>query len=160
MTSPAAGPELVGMGFYWQDLAVGQRFRTLNRTVTDADIVAFIGTTGMTEVMFTDATFGQGAAASGRIAPAALTWTLIEGLLCQSMIQGTGLAMLEADLRVRAPVHAGDTVHAIVEVISIRQTSRGNRAVVTTSNDIINQKGETVIACRAVRMLAGRPDAA
>ncbi len=36
----------VGIGFYWNDLAVGDRFKTLNRTITDADIVNFIGVTG------------------------------------------------------------------------------------------------------------------
>jgi hypothetical protein len=53
---------------------------------------------------------------------------------------------------------AGDTVHAEVEVIAIRPTSKGNRGIVTTTNDVINQNGETVITYRAVRMMAGRPE--
>ena len=27
----------VGIGFYWDDLATGQKFRTLNRTITEAE---------------------------------------------------------------------------------------------------------------------------
>ena len=52
----------------------------------------------------------------GQFVPAALTYSLVEGLLCQSMIQGTGLAMLELKKRVLAPVRVGDTVHGEIEV--------------------------------------------
>jgi 3-hydroxybutyryl-CoA dehydratase len=149
-------PRLVGPGFYWQDFSAGDRYRTLARTITEADIIAFVGVTGMTEVLFTDQTFGQGVAARGRVSPAALTYTLIEGIQCQTLIQATGLALLEVDKKVLAPVTAGDTVHAILEVLEVRQTSKGNRAVVTTRNDIVNQNGETVITYTAKRLIAGR----
>jgi acyl dehydratase len=43
-----------------------------------------------------------------------------------------------------------------VEVVAIKPTSRGNRAVVTTMNNIVNQRGDTVITYKAVRMMAGR----
>ena len=46
----------LGQGFYWQDLQVGQRFRTHRRTITEADLVGFIGVTGMLEAIFIDAT--------------------------------------------------------------------------------------------------------
>ena len=40
-------PELVGLGFTWNGLDVGYRFRTVGRAVTDADLVNFISITGM-----------------------------------------------------------------------------------------------------------------
>jgi acyl dehydratase len=148
----------VGIGFYWDDLKVGDRFRTLNRTITEPDIVNFIGVTGMVETLFTDLSFAShGGVMRGRVAPAALTYTIIEGLLCQSTMQTTGLALLEVEKKVLQPVVAGDTVHAEVEVTAVRPTSKGNRGIVTTVNNVINQKGETVITYRAVRMMAGRP---
>ncbi len=150
----------VGIGFYWNDLNAGDKFRTLNRTITEPDIVNFIGVTGMVETLFTDLSFGDhgGGIMQGRVAPAALTYTIIEGLLCQSTMQTTGLALLEVEKKVLKPVFAGDTVHAEVEVTAVRPTSKGNRGIVTTQNDVINQKGEKVITYRAVRMMAGRPD--
>jgi acyl dehydratase len=149
----------VGVGFYWDDLTVGESFRTLNRTITEADIVGFIGVTGMVETLFTDLSFGEhgGGLMGGRVAPAALTYTMIEGLLCQSTMQTTGLALLEVEKKVLKPVFAGDTVHAEVEVLALRPTSKGNRGIVTTRNDVLNQHGDTVISYRAVRMMAGRP---
>ena len=149
--------QTLGLGMTWEQLSPGQKFRTLNRTITETDLVMFVGVTGMVEVIFTDHTFGrEKGTIQGRFVPAALTYSLIEGLLCQSMIQGTGLAMLELKKQVLAPVRIGDTVHAEVEVTSVRPTSKGNRGIVGSKIDIKNQNGEVVISYEATRMLAGR----
>ena len=149
----------VGRGFYWDELTVGEKFKTLNRTITDADIVNFIGVTGMVETIFTDLSFDEhhGAAMVGRVAPAALTYTIIEGLLCQSTMQTTGLALLEVEKKILKPVKAGDTVHCVVEVLSTRETSKGGRGIATTGNSIVNQDGDTVIYYKATRMMRGNP---
>ena len=47
MTAPTAKYPLLGHGFFWQDLEVGQKFQTFNRTVTETDLVNFISCTGM-----------------------------------------------------------------------------------------------------------------
>jgi acyl dehydratase len=147
----------VGLGLYWNDLTVGQRFRTINRTVTEPDLVNFINATGLVEVIFTDLTFGaeSGAAIKGRPVPGAMCYSFIEGLLAQSTMQHTGLAMLETTMKVSGPTMVGDTIHGEVEVLAIRPTSKGNRGIVTTRNDIVNQRGETPITYTAVRMMAG-----
>jgi 3-hydroxybutyryl-CoA dehydratase len=147
--------KLVGWGFHWQDIEVGARYRTINRTVTETDLVNFISVTGMLETIFIDATFETGAI-KGRFVPAALSYTLIEGLQCQSFFQGTGLALLEVEQKVLHPVMVGDTLHGEIEVVSVKPTSKGNRAVVTSINDVINQRGDKVLTYKAVRMMAGR----
>jgi acyl dehydratase len=153
----AAEIQTLGMGFTWEQLSAGQKFRTLNRTVTETDLMMFVGVTGMVEVIFTDQTFGaEKGTIQGRFVPAALTYSLIEGLLCQSMIQGTGLAMLELNKKVLKPVRVGDTIHAEVEVTSVRPTSKGNRGIVASKDDIKNQDSEVVITYEATRMLAGK----
>jgi 3-hydroxybutyryl-CoA dehydratase len=145
----------LGQGFYWQDLTVGQRFRTHRRTITEADLVGFIGVTGMLEKIFIDATPMPGGI-SGRPVPALLTTAIIEGFIFQTMIQGTGLALLESTTKAVAPVRVGDTVHAIVEVAGVRPTTKGNRAIVDSTITILNQNDETVLISTARRMLAGR----
>jgi acyl dehydratase len=151
--------ERLGQGFYWQDLKVGQRFQTFRRTVTETDLVNFIGTTGMLEAIFIDANH-EGGAMKGRPVPAALTYALIEGFLLQSMIQGTGLAMLELHQKIFKPVVVNDTIHAEVEVVEVRETSKGGRAVVTSRIDVHNQRNELVMTYTATRLLAGRPGGA
>ncbi|GAP34308.1 MaoC family dehydratase [Piscinibacter sakaiensis] len=146
-----------GQGMYFQDLHVGQRMRTFRRTVTETDLVNFINVTGMLEAIFIDADYSaESGAIGGRVVPAALTYTLIEGLLFQSMIQGTGLAMLELVQKALAPVFVGDSVWAVVEVTGIRPTSKGHRAIVDSRIDVYNQRGEQVMTYDARRMLAGR----
>ena len=149
-------PKVLGMGFYWQDLQVGQKFVTFKRTITETDIINFISCTGMLETIFIDKTFDAGAI-SGRPVPGALTYGIIEGILMQSMVQGTGLALLEVHKKMLAPVIAGDTVHANVLVTGIKPTSKQNRAVVDTHIDIKNQNDVVVISYDVKRMLAGRP---
>ncbi|MDI1251555.1 MaoC family dehydratase N-terminal domain-containing protein [Thermomonas sp.] len=156
MTARDTNLPRLGQGFYWQDLEVGQRFRTFRRTVTETDLVNFIGVTGMLEAIFIDTSFEEGAI-PGRPVPAVLTYSLIEGLLLQSMIQGTGLASLEVHKKVLKPVMVGDTVFAEVEITGVRLTSKGNRAIVTSQVDIYNQRDEQVITYTVTRMLAGRP---
>ncbi|MEA3393086.1 MAG: acyl dehydratase [Pseudomonadota bacterium] len=147
-------PQL-GRGFVWQDLQVGQRMRTFRRTVTETDLVNFIGVTGMLEAIFIEEGY-EGGAIEGRPVPAALTYTLIEGFILQTMIQGTGLAMLELHQKILAPVVVGDTIEAVIEVTEIRPTSRKARAVVTSRIDVFNQRGAMVMSYTATRLLAGR----
>ena len=153
-TMDHAAPRL-GQGFVWQDLQVGQRFRTFRRTVTESDLVQFINVTGMLEAIFIEDGY-EGGAIQGRPVPGALTYTFIEGFILQSMIQGTGLAMLELRQKILAPVVVGDSIGAVVEVTDIRPTSKNNRAVVTSLITVTNQRGEPVMEYTATRLLAGR----
>lgn len=147
----------LGQGYYWQDLAVGQKFKTYRRTVTEADLVGFINCTGMLEVIFTDAEYSAThGAVNGRIVPGALTYGLIEGLLFQTMLQGTGLAMLEASMKALAPVFVDDAIHAVVEVTGIKPTSKNGRAVLTSQVKVYNQRDEAVLAYDISRLVAGR----
>ena len=154
---PAGGPRppLLGRGYYWQELREGQRFRTFRRTVTETDLVAFVSATGMLEPVFVDAT--HEGAMGPRPVPAALTWSLIEGILLRTMLHGTGLALLEAAQRPLAPVRVGDTIRAEVAVTGVRPASRGNRAVVASEARVLNQRGECVMTCTATRLVAGAP---
>jgi len=148
----------MGQGAYWQDLQVGQRWRTFRRTVTEADLVNFINATGMLEAIFIENGY-EGGAIQGRPVPGALTYTFIEGFILQSMIQGTGLAMLELHQKILAPVLVGDSIDAVVEVTGVRPTSQGHRAVVTSRIEVFNQRREPVMEYTATRLLAGRPTA-
>ena len=101
----------IGHGYTWNDLEVGFKFRTLNRTITESDLVGFVNATGMLEMIFIDQTFEhEGGIKGGRVVPAALPYCLMEGLLCQTVQQMTGLALLEIEKKVLKPTFVGDTV--------------------------------------------------
>lgn len=149
--------ELVGRGFYYEDFPLGRRFRTIGRTVTDADITAFVGVTGMTEVLFTDMAYVQSESIiKGRVAPAALVIAFAEGILMQTTLQHTGLAFLGMSVEVKQPVFAGDTISVVCEVSQTRLTKNPARGIVTTKNDIYNQNGECVFTYTPTRMIKVR----
>jgi acyl dehydratase len=156
----AADMKTLGQGYFWQDLSVGQKFRTYRRTVTETDLVGFINCTGMLEVIFIDAEYSEKfGAVKGRVVPAALTYGLIEGFLFQTMMQGTGLAMLEVHKKALAPVFVGDSIWATVEVTGIKPTSKLGRAVLTSQVEVFNQNGDAVLTYSIVRLVAGRGEA-
>lgn len=150
------GKKRLGQGFFWQELTVGDEFVTFRRTITEADLVNFISVTGMLEELFIDTTHDAGAI-GGRLVPAALTYSMIEGMLLTTMIQGTGLALLETHLKALSPVRVGDTVHAKVAVTGLRPTKSSNRAIVTSDVNVLNQDDVAVLGYTVVRMLAGEP---
>ncbi len=155
MTSLFESLPVFGKGPTWETLSPGRMGRTLRRTVTEADLVNFIGVTGMTEAIFIDADY-PGKAIPGRLVPAALTQCLIEGLLFQSVIQGVGLALLECNLKALAPVRVGDSIWATLDILEVKPTSKNNRAVVTSEVTVYNQREEAVLSYTVKRMVAGK----
>jgi len=150
--------ETVGLGRCWEDMPVGYRFGTVGRTITEPDLVNFVGSTGMVEVLFTNTDYAkQHAPGGGRIVPAVLVLGIAEGLTIQATLQGTGLAFIHMGLDVKGPTFAGDTIHVEAEVMESRPSSKDpRRGLVRTRNQIVNQNGETVIVYTPLRLMVGR----
>jgi acyl dehydratase len=150
--------ETVGLGLYFEDMPVGKTFKTIGRTVTEADITNFVNATGLVEVLFTNLEFlREESDIQGRVAPGALAYCFAEGLLAQATMQHTGFAFLEMELKVEGPVLAGDTIHVECEVTEARRSkSRPERGLVRTRNRIIKQDGTVVITYTPLRMIKCR----
>jgi acyl dehydratase len=91
-------------------------------------------------------------AIKGRPVPGALVYAFAEGLLLPTM-QDTGLAFLNCTLDVKAPTVVGDTIHVECEVIEHRLTSKGDRGLVRFANQVLNQRGESVLEYNPLRLL-------
>ena len=152
--------ETVGLGFCLEDLPVGRQFKTIGRTVTEADITNFVNCTGMVEVLFTNLEFlAHESDIKRRLAPAALVYAFAEGLLVQSTMQYTGLAFLHMELNVENPVFAGDTVHAECEIIEARRSrsrSRPGRGLVRTRIRVVKQNSTVALTYTPLRMIKCR----
>jgi acyl dehydratase len=150
--------ETLGLGLYFEDLPVGRQFRTIGRTVTEADIVNFINTTGMTEVLFSNMEFLKTESdIKQRVAPGALSYCFAEGLLVQATMQHTGFAFLGMELTIENPVFAGDTIHVECEVIESRRSkTRPNRGLVRTRNRVVKQDGTVALVYTPLRMVKAR----
>ena len=155
--------KIVGLGLFFEDLPVGRQFRTIGRTVTEADIVNFCNCTGNTEVLFTNLEFLRlESDIKGRPVPGALTYCMAEGLLAQATMQHTGFAFLHMELNIESPVLAGDTIHVEVEVIDARLSrSRPGRGLVRTRNRVVKEDGAVALVYTPLRMVKcrdGKPD--
>ncbi|MEE9203190.1 MAG: MaoC/PaaZ C-terminal domain-containing protein [Dehalococcoidia bacterium] len=144
-------------GKYYEDLSVGDKFVTLGRTVTETDIVNFLGLSRIMEPLFNDREYyeKQGLL-QGRLVPGPLTYVISMGLFTHlGIVHGTVLAFLGMDdFRIPRPVFCGDTIHLDVEVFSQRRTSKPEQGVVTFRFTTKNQRDETVMYWNHSLMLA------
>lgn len=138
---------------FYDELNVGDRREFRGITVTETHIVNFAGVTGDHYVLHTDAEYARTTPFGQRVA---------HGLLVLSL--GAGLIPLEPDrviaflgmeeVKFLAPTFIGDTVHPVMEVLAKRDKAAGG--IVTIREEIVNQRGETVIAARLQVLVANK----
>src|SRR5689334_12648865 len=151
----SAVPPLM-QGRTYQQNVVGDTVGTAGRTITEADVVAFVTLAGLNEPVLMDESGAKAAGYKGRLVAGTLTFTYAEGLVMQSgAIHGTGMAFLGSTVDVKAPVFVGDTITVVVEVLESRPTSKGDRGVVTTRNTVVNGDGTVVMVYEPKRMILG-----
>ena len=96
-------------------------------------------------------------AAGGHPVPGALVFSMAEGLVIPTTLQGSGLAFLSMGFDIKGPTYVNDTIHVEIAVTEIKPTSKNPmRALVRTTNEVKNQKGETVLVYTPLRMMQGR----
>jgi acyl dehydratase len=152
---------MIGHGTYFDDYAVGARYATLARTISETDIVSFVNLGGFTEPLFMDMEYVKKESLFGRrMAPGALTLTFSEGLVMQTgLIHGVGMAWLGGEVKVTAPVLEGDTIRVEIEIAGKRETSKPDRGIVTYKHRVLNQRDETVMELTLHRMIRRKPRA-
>ncbi|HQR55094.1 MAG TPA: MaoC family dehydratase [Burkholderiaceae bacterium] len=111
-----------------EDLRPGMT-ATFSKTITEADIVLFAGVSGDNNAVHLNEEFAAASPFGGRIAHGFLTASVISAAVA-NRLPGPGTVYLGQQLRFKAPVRPGDTVHATVTVESV-DTARA-RAVLAT----------------------------
>ena len=146
---------MIRQGLNYEEHAIGATYQTLARTVTDADISTFVNLCGFTEPLFMDMEYvARESVFKGRPAPGAFTFCLSEGLVMQTgLIHGTGMSYLGSDIRIVAPVLAGDTLRVAVTITEKRETKKPDRGIVTYKHEVTNQRGELVLEAIIRRMI-------
>ncbi len=135
MSEPQIAPTLTDRasvdefhGYYLEDLSIGLG-ASYAKTVTDADVVLYAGISGDVNPIHLNQEFAAGTDFGKTIAHGMLSAGFISTVL-GTKLPGPGCIYLGQSLKFRAPVRAGDTVVARVEVISIDE-SKG-RVVLST----------------------------
>jgi len=117
---------------------------TIGKTVTEADILMFAAVSTDTNPVHIDAEAAAASIFKERVAQGMLSASLISAVL-GNKLPGPGTILLSQNLRFRAPVKIGDTVHATVEVTGLDALKR--RATLSTTCTV---NGKTVIVGEAV----------
>lgn len=140
------------------DIEEGDVSVTSGRTITEADIVNFAGVSGdfnhihLDEERMSESMFGE------RIAHGMLVLSAATGLIWQSRSKAERESVVAFygldELRFRAPVYVGDTIHVEGEVIETREKPDGpGNGTVRYALEIKNQRDMTVISCEMLSLL-------
>lgn len=135
-------------GKYFEDLAVGDRFRhTTGRTVTEMDNVLFSALTFNTQPLHINEDFAAQTQYGRRIVNGLFTLALVVGLSVSELTEGTIVANLGYEKVAHPhPVYHGDTVYAETEVLEKRPSaSKPDRGVVRLKQIGRNQAGVVVV---------------
>ena len=130
---------------YYEELKVGDRREFSGLTITETHVVNFAGVTGDHFGLHMDAEYAKTTPFKQRIAHGLLVLSCGAGLL--PLLPGRMQAFLGMDeVRFRAPVFLGDTIHPVMEVLEKSDKDPGG--VVTLAETILNQREEIVISAR------------
>lgn len=132
-------------------------FTTPSRTVTEADVVGFAALSGDYNPLHTDEEFAKAGRFGRRIAHGALTLAILTGLWDRmGIVAGSVEAFYGIDdLKFTLPVFFGDTLHAVIKVVDKKE--REANGIVTLSNEVLNQKGETALVCNTRLVIRRKP---
>ena len=133
-------------GLYWEEWKIGAEFVTSARTITETDIVNFAGISGDYNPLHIDEEFCRNTQFGTRIAHGPLVYSIATGLIFHlHLYDDTLIAFLGFDsLKFTKPVKIGDTIHARVEVIEKRETSKSDRGIMKRLLQVLNQNNELV----------------
>ena len=141
------------MGMYFEQFTPDATFRTPGRTITEGDIGTFAGLTGDYNPVHTDVMFAATTQFGTRIAHGPFGIGLAFGLASRlDLIDGTVIALLSVQWDFKAPVRAGDTLHAEIAVTEARPSKQQDRGIVGLGINMVNQHAEPRAALSLLAM--------
>lgn len=136
------GSETGPLGFH--DVAVGQTWTSLSRTVLESDVLAFAHLTGDFNPLHVDPEFAKKTPFGQPIAHGLLGLSLVAGLGSQCPWMRTAAFLRIREWNFLKPIYFGDQVHVETEILAKEPQGRGRRGIVTWRRRLMNQAGEAV----------------
>lgn len=141
---------------YFEEFIAGQRFTSPQRTITQADLKAFVQLSGLDLPMFMSDDAARQAGHHRRIIPAPLQLSLAMGLTKAAGVFDQVKAVAGFDgLRFLRPVHPGDSLQVHIEVAETRKVSRQDRGLVLLDFTALVD-GQAVMKARGIYLMALR----
>ncbi len=149
-------------GRFLEDFAVGDVYRHAHgRTVNETDNTWFTLLTNNSHQIHINADYAARTEFGRPLVVSTLTLAIVTGLTVPDVSQNAVANLGWDEVRLPAPVFAGDTLYASSEVIAVRPSrSRPGQGIVRVHTRGFNQRDETVIEFERsvlVYTRAGRP---
>ena len=141
---------------FFDDVQVGQEWKSIGRTVTEADVVNFAGVSGDFNPIHVDHEYCKGTPFRKPIAHGLLILSISSGLGLWAPPMRT-LAFLEMlSFKLLGPVFFGDTIHMLTRIESIEARARNRRGNILWYRQTINQDNKVVQEARTLTIVEGR----
>ena len=145
---------------YFEDYAIGEGRTTYGRTITETDFVVHAGHTGDFFPHHMDAEFMKTQAFGQRIAHGTMVFSIGVGLTA-SVINPVAFSYGYDRMRFVRAVFIGDTIHTRTTITGKEDDpKRATHGRVIERNEVVNQKGEVVLAADHIYIVERRPNAA
>lgn len=142
---------------YFEDFAIGDRFQSPSRTLTDAHFLFFAGLTGDNHPIHYDEEYARKTLFGGRVTHGLLlmAMTALGASPVSHRLEASMIAFVEQDCRFLKPVLLGDTVYPSHEVTALEP--KKDRGLIRFATRITNQRGETVLEGHHAYLIRRRP---
>lgn len=147
---------------YFEDYAVGQRFVTGGRTVTNADIRLYMGSTGTDHPNHSDEEYcRRHPILEGVCAPGILVLGFLDAATTANISRFMAASMHYGHDKIRyiRPAYVGDTIHAEIEIVEC-EVKNEEWGLVKMNQLAVNQRGEAVMSNLDVLIVQRRPGGA
>jgi 3-hydroxybutyryl-CoA dehydratase len=141
---------------FFDDVAVGQEWDSLGRTITGTDIANFAGISGDFNPIHMDHEFAKTTMFHQPIAHGLLLFSVGSGLGLYAPPMRTLAFLTIKEWSFKEPVFIGDTVRMHTKVLAKAERGRGRFGVVTWQRQIINQHGKVVQEGTTETLVEGR----
>jgi acyl dehydratase len=142
---------------YFEDYEIGSGRTTFGRTITETDFVVHAGHTGDFFPHHMDAEFMKASAFGQRIAHGTMIFSIGVGLTA-SVVNPVAFSYGYDRLRFIRPVFIGDTIRTKTTIARKEDDpKRPDHGRVIERVEVINQRGETVLAADHIYIVEHRP---
>jgi 3-hydroxybutyryl-CoA dehydratase len=151
--------QVVTRPLLFQELALGEEWVSLGRTITVADVVNFAGVSGDFSPIHVDHDYSAKGPFRQPIAHGLLGLVVSSGLGVNYPRVETIAFLGILEWKFVNPIYLGDTIHSRTKIVTLEPTARGRRGVVTWERRIVNQTGVVVQEGRFQTMVKGSNEA-
>jgi acyl dehydratase len=152
------------LGYRYEDLHEGMRFRSPGRTITEADLMNFAGLTGDHSELHTSDVYAQASEFGRKVAHGMLGLAYAHGLMWARTgeLRETAIAFLGiSDWRFAGPIFVGDTIFVNYVLAELRDSrSRPTQAIANFDVEVAKQDGSVVQKGRKALLVSKVPLAA